>query len=44
MKRAGIGSHTLPNRGATNDWITPPHIIEALGGRLGLRRRKAPCH
>lgn len=24
--------HTLPNRGASDDWITPQPIIEALGG------------
>lgn len=29
--RKGIGGHTLPNRGATDDWITPPEIIDALG-------------
>lgn len=27
----GIGGHTLPNRGRTNDWITPKYIIDALG-------------
>lgn len=27
----GIGSHTKPNDGKTNDWITPRHILEALG-------------
>lgn len=27
----GIGSHTAPVRGATNEWLTPPHIIERLG-------------
>lgn len=27
----GIGSHTLPNRGATDSWITPRHVIDALG-------------
>jgi hypothetical protein len=31
VKKAGIGSHTLPNKGATKDWITPPHILAALG-------------
>jgi hypothetical protein len=25
------GIHTKPNDGATNDWLTPPSIIEALG-------------
>lgn len=28
----GIGTHTKPNRGGTDVWLTPPHIIEALGG------------
>lgn len=28
---AGIGGHTLPNKGATDSWITPRTIIEALG-------------
>ncbi len=28
---SGIGSHTLPNRGQTNEWMTPPDILEALG-------------
>ena len=27
----GIGSHTLPNSGATDSWITPREIIDALG-------------
>jgi hypothetical protein len=31
MTRGGIGSHTLPNKGATDDWITPKYIIDALG-------------
>lgn len=30
MRKGGIGSHTLPNRGATDDWITPPHVVTAL--------------
>lgn len=25
------GIHTKPNQGATNEWLTPPEIIEALG-------------
>lgn len=29
MPKRGI--HTLPNRGATDEWLTPPEIIEALG-------------
>lgn len=28
---AGIGSHTSPVRGETDEWITPPKIIESLG-------------
>lgn len=27
----GIGSHTLPNKGITDSWITPKRIIDALG-------------
>jgi len=27
---AGIGSHTKPNQGATDDWITPRAILDAL--------------
>lgn len=27
----GIGSHTLPNQGATDSWITPRVIVDALG-------------
>ena len=27
----GIGGHTRAYRGATDDWITPPHIVRALG-------------
>jgi len=27
----GIGGHTRAYRGATDDWITPPHIVESLG-------------
>ena len=29
--KRGIGSHTLPNQGATDDWITPKYIIDELG-------------
>lgn len=29
--RKGIGGHTSPNRGATDSWITPKGIIDALG-------------
>jgi hypothetical protein len=28
---AGIGGHTLPNKGATDSWITPRSIVESLG-------------
>lgn len=28
---SGIGSHTKPNNGATNSWITPKEIIDELG-------------
>jgi hypothetical protein len=27
----GIGGHHSPNRGATDSWITPPHLVEPLG-------------
>jgi hypothetical protein len=27
----GIGGHTLPNQGRTNDWITPQYLLQALG-------------
>jgi len=27
----GIGGHTRAHRGATDDWITPRHIVGALG-------------
>lgn len=27
----GIGGHTLPNKGASDSWITPRHVIESLG-------------
>lgn len=27
----GIGGHTRPYRGISNEWFTPPEIIEALG-------------
>jgi DNA N-6-adenine-methyltransferase (Dam) len=27
----GLSSHQLPVRGETDEWLTPPHIIEALG-------------
>lgn len=30
-KTRGIGGHTLPNQGATDSWITPKAIIDALG-------------
>lgn len=31
MRKSGIGSHTLPNKGHTDDWITPKYILDALG-------------
>lgn len=31
MKRAGIGSHTKPNAGINQVWLTPQEIIRALG-------------
>ncbi len=27
----GIGGHQAPNEGATNEWLTPPEILRALG-------------
>ena len=27
----GIGGHHQPNEGKSNDWITPKHILDALG-------------
>jgi hypothetical protein len=27
----GIGGHHRPNRGATDEWLTPPEIVRALG-------------
>jgi len=42
-----MGGHQLPNEGQTNEWMTPPHILEALGsfdddpsirGESGLNR------
>ncbi len=27
----GIGGHERPFRGATDDWLTPPHVLKALG-------------
>lgn len=29
--RLGIGGHARPNRGLTDDWITPPEIVGSLG-------------
>lgn len=29
--KSGIGSHTKPNRGKNDVWLTPPNIIAALG-------------
>ncbi len=31
VNKGGIGSHTKPNQGETNTWLTPEFIIEALG-------------
>lgn len=31
MMVKGIGGHTKPNAGATDSWITPKNIIDALG-------------
>lgn len=31
MQKGGIGSHTKPNQGETNTWLTPREIINALG-------------
>ena len=30
-QKGGIGSHTKPNQGDTNTWLTPEYIIQALG-------------
>lgn len=27
----GIGGHTSPNKGNTNIWLTPRHVLDALG-------------
>lgn len=29
--RKGIGGHTAPVRGANDEWLTPPHVLDALG-------------
>lgn len=31
MNAAGMGSHERPREGETNDWLTPPEIIQTLG-------------
>lgn len=31
VKSKGIGGHQRPNRGASDDWLTPQELIEALG-------------
>lgn len=31
MKKKGIGSHTKPNNGDNDLWLTPPQILFALG-------------
>lgn len=28
----GIGGHTKANRGGSDEWLTPPEIVRALGG------------
>lgn len=30
-KADGIGGHEKPNRGETNDWLTPQYVLDALG-------------
>ena len=30
-RRAGIGSHTKPNKGITTEWLTPPEVVSELG-------------
>lgn len=30
-KSRGMSGHQRPHRGATDTWLTPPHIIESLG-------------
>lgn len=31
VARVGMGGHSLPSTGVTDVWLTPPHILEALG-------------
>ena len=31
MKRRGMGSHTKPNSGVNDLWLTPPQLFHALG-------------
>jgi hypothetical protein len=31
MKTRSMGSHHKPNEGKSNDWLTPPEIVQALG-------------
>lgn len=31
MRNNGIGGHTRPYQGRSNDWLTPPGLIKALG-------------
>lgn len=42
-QRGGIGGHTLPNRGATDDYITPEAVIAALGGPRYFRLDPCAC-
>ena len=30
-RRGGIGGHTKPYRGRSDEWLTPPEILETLG-------------
>jgi hypothetical protein len=41
VKPNGIGSHTMPNNGQSETWLTPPEIIGALG-RFDLDPCAAP--
>lgn len=31
MSTKGIGGHQKPNRGASDDWLTPPDLLRSLG-------------
>lgn len=30
-RNSGFGGHERPFRGDTDEWLTPPHILRALG-------------